>query len=182
MSRDHLSYFLFLRGINVGGHHKVPMAELRALLERLGFSKVQTLLNSGNVIFQSEEQNETELEKRLSEQLEKKFGFTIPVLVKNPDDLREVLAADPFEKIEVTNDIRLYMSLMKSVPKDSPELPWKSDDGAFEMLLLKNKTLCSVLDVSKAKTPDAMKIVEKIYGKDITTRNVNTINKMLAKL
>ena len=46
-------YVAFLRGINVGGHHKIPMADLRRALEELGFRKVVTLLNSGNVIFDS---------------------------------------------------------------------------------------------------------------------------------
>lgn len=159
----------------------MPMAELRALLEKLGFTKVQTLLNSGNVIFDSKEDT-NKLENRLTEELEKKFGFAIPVLVKKPDELKEVLDADPYQGIEVTKDIRLYMSLLKKIPEEVPQLPWKSEDGSFEILLLKNKIVCSALDVSKIKTPDGMKIVEQIYGKDITTRNVNTINKMLAKV
>ena len=46
-------YVAFLRGINVGGHHKIPMAELRNVMEEMGFSEVVTLLNSGNVIFDS---------------------------------------------------------------------------------------------------------------------------------
>ncbi|MFZ6053347.1 DUF1697 domain-containing protein [Halocola ammonii] len=176
------SYFLFLRGINVGGHHKVPMAELKKLMEKLGFSKVQTLLNSGNVIFESDQHDVSALEKRLSEELEKKFGFSIPVLIKRPKELQEVMDADPFAGIEVKKDIRLYLSLIRDLPQEYPDLPWKADDGSFEMLLMKNNVLCSVLDVSKAKTPDAMKIVEQTFGKDITTRNVNTINKMLAKV
>jgi len=45
-------YVAFLRGINVGGHHKVPMADLRKELEKLGFENVMTLLNSGNIIFE----------------------------------------------------------------------------------------------------------------------------------
>ena len=69
------TYIAFLRGINVGGHHKVPMAELKVEFTKLGYSNIITLLNSGNVIFNSDSANRQEIESRLTSQLETKFGF-----------------------------------------------------------------------------------------------------------
>jgi len=78
-----MKYVAFLRGINVSGHHKVPMAELRKELTKLGFTNVITLLNSGNVIFESSSDDAELLEKTIAEHLEKVFGFQIPVLIRN---------------------------------------------------------------------------------------------------
>ena len=75
-------YVAFLRGINVGGHHKVPMADLRKELEKLGFENVETLLNSGNIIFEAISNNEGNLEKKISAHLEKSFGFPIPTVIR----------------------------------------------------------------------------------------------------
>ena len=75
-------YVAFLRGINVGGHHKVPMADLRKELEKLDFENVETLLNSGNIIFEAIDDNEENLEKKISLHLEKSFGFPVPSIVR----------------------------------------------------------------------------------------------------
>jgi len=75
-------YVAFLRGINVGGHHKVPMADLRKELEKLGFENVETLLNSANIIFEAISDYEENLEKKISAHLEKSFGFPIPTIVR----------------------------------------------------------------------------------------------------
>ena len=64
-------YVAFLRGINVGGHHKVPMAELRLIMEELGFEKVITLLNSGNIIFDATTKYPEDLEKKSQRNLRK---------------------------------------------------------------------------------------------------------------
>jgi len=70
-------YVAFLRGINVGGHHKVPMADLRKELEELDFENVMTPLNSGNIIFDTITNNLEGLEKMISEHLEKTFHWRI---------------------------------------------------------------------------------------------------------
>ncbi len=75
-------YIAFLRGINVSGHHKVPMLQLRKEMEFLNFTKVSTLLNSGNIIFESNISNEEYLEKLISNHLEKTFGFPIPTIIR----------------------------------------------------------------------------------------------------
>jgi uncharacterized protein (DUF1697 family) len=65
----------FLRGINVGGHHKVPMAELRSFLEGMGFENVKTLLNSGNVVFETNRSGIKKLEEEMEDSLSQSFDF-----------------------------------------------------------------------------------------------------------
>lgn len=176
------TYIALLRGINVGGHHKVPMAELKDLLKNQGYSNIVTLLNSGNVIFQANKQDCSSLELKLASLLEKHFGFAIPTLLRTTKELQDILSSKAFNNIEVTKDIRLYVSFIKHTPDKHIDLPWVSKDESYRIVDFKNRAIFSYLDVSKTPTPKAMGILESYYGKDITTRNWNTINKIASKL
>src|SRR5688572_32792507 len=105
-----MKYAVFLRGINVGGNKKVPMAQLKKLLERIGFADVKTLLASGNVLLTSKKENIGALTKRIANAIEKEFGFPVPVLIREITRLEEMAALDPFKGITVTKDIRLYIT------------------------------------------------------------------------
>lgn len=175
----HQTYIALLRGINVGGNKKVPMADLKAMMEGMGFTHVKTLLNSGNVVFAGPETQIKKLEAQLSNQLEKTFGFPVPVVVRKGEALHKMVASDPFKDVEAHKDIRLYVTYLKEPFDKNPlELPWVSPDGAFHIIGFTGSEVISYLDVSKTKTTDAMNILEKTYGKEITTRNRNTVLKI----
>lgn len=171
-------YVALLRGINVGGHHKVPMPELCKLLTGMGFTNIVTLLNSGNVIFESTTPEIEDLERTLSQSLEKHFGFSIPVLLRKSDDILLIQTADPFKNINVTKDTRLYVSFLKNEPDVTITLPFILKDGSFQILNIQNKTVFSVLDLSVTQTTKGMDTLEQLFGKDITTRNWNTVTKI----
>ena len=175
-------YIAFLRGINVGGHHKVPMAELRKVLETMSFHNVTTLLNSGNVIFETQSSEPAELSERVAEQLEKVFNFPVPTIVIPADSLIKLLYEDPFKDEILTKESRGYVSFLQHKPKLSIQLPWVSEDRSFKILKVDDNLICSFLDLSRAKTPEAMKVLEKFYGKQMTTRNWNTIQRIGAKV
>lgn len=175
-------YIAFLRGINVGGHHKVPMLELRKEMEKLKFENVVTLLNSGNIIFDAVTDDAENLERELSEHLEKTFGFPIPVILRSAEMINGFVIDNPFESILITKDIRLYVSFLHRDMESDLALPWVSDDTSFKVIFKSDKTIFSILDLSLSQTPKAMGILEKYYGKDITTRNWNTIKRIKEKL
>jgi len=175
-------YVAFLRGINVGGHHKVPMAEFRDELEKLKCNNVVTLLNSGNAIFDAKEDDIDTLEKKISGHLESAFGFPIPTILRKADMISELHDRDPFHDIELTKEIRLYVSFLQNDPEIELDLPWISDDGSFKIIDVRDKAILSILDLSVSKTPKAMEAVQKFFGKDITTRNWNTIKRVEKKL
>jgi len=175
-------YVAFLRGINVGGHHKVPMADLKTLLEKKGLKNIVTLLNSGNIIFDTNPDKNENIEEVISTSLEKHFGFPVPTVVRRAEAINELFNANPFDDVLVTKDIRLYISLMKKNVDSNLELPWISSDQSYEIRYKKDQNILSVLDLSISKTPKAMEILEKTYGKNITTRNWNTIERIVKKL
>jgi uncharacterized protein (DUF1697 family) len=164
------------------------MAELRATFATLSgnegakFANIITLLNSGNVIFQTTTKDMEQLETTISEVLEKTFGFPIPTRVRSADMLMELLASEPFKDISVTKDTRCYISFLKNETPQAAEIPWTSDDHSFSILQMHRKTIISVLDLSITHTPKAMGALEKMYGTDITTRNWNTLKRIQAKL
>ena len=171
-------YVAFLRGINVGGHHKVPMADLKKELGKLKLENVVTLLNSGNIIFDSIHDSVTHLENMMSAQLEKSFGFSIPTIIRHADVIDELLRSNPFKDVELTKDIRLYVSFLRNNENPGLKLPWKSDDSSFEIIGQCENVILSLLDLAISKTPKAMGALEKSFGKDITTRNWKTIERI----
>jgi len=172
-------YVAFLRGINVGGHHKVPMADLRSELEKLNLKNIVTLLNSGNIIFES---NDNNLENNISGHLEKSFGFPIPTVIRKSANINELLNKNPFKDVKITKDIRLYVSFLWKDHGTELILPWRSPDNSFEIVEKMDETIFSILDLSVSKTPKAMEALEKFYGKDMTTRNWNTIERIGEKI
>ena len=85
-----------LRGINVGGHHKLPMADLRAMFEDAGATDVQSYIASGNVVFSASAALAKKLGKTIAAQIEHDFGFSAPVLLRSAAQIGKVAAAHPF--------------------------------------------------------------------------------------
>ena len=88
-------YVALLRGINISGKNKVPMAELKKVFEELGFTEVKTYLNSGNVIFSSEKNNIGSLTGQIETMIKNQFGLDIPVFVTSKEDLKDILHHAP---------------------------------------------------------------------------------------
>ncbi|MGB6094192.1 MAG: DUF1697 domain-containing protein [Moheibacter sp.] len=172
-------HIALLHGINVGGHHKVPMAELRQTMEKMGFAKVSTLLNSGNIIFEAKENegSESEIEHRL----EQTFGFKIPVMLRKFDEIQQMVLNNPFEQFETDDNTKYYVSFLKNEPKNKIDLPFLSEDKSFRMIEIKDKVVFSTLDSSKGSTVNGMDVLQSFFGEDVTTRNWNTIVKCSKK-
>src|ERR1035438_4868927 len=85
-----------LRGVNLGGHRKVKMDELRALYESIGFEEVQTYINSGNVLFRTAGRDLVRLRKRIDDDIEISCGFRSDVSRRTPSYLRGVIVRNPF--------------------------------------------------------------------------------------
>lgn len=88
-------YIAFLRGINISGKNKVPMAELKKGFEGLDFTEVKTYLNSGNVIFSSDEDDIDQLAKQIEIMIKNQFTLHIPVFVISQENLEDILRNAP---------------------------------------------------------------------------------------
>ncbi|MFC4723301.1 DUF1697 domain-containing protein [Geojedonia litorea] len=123
-------YIALLRGINVSGQKKVPMAELRQLLTAKGLNAVQTYIQSGNVIFKSSEENYQKLEFTIHEVIKDDFGFEVPILIKTPEDLQKILDDCPFynSKKQESYFMLLYSSASENLVKEISKLSYSEEE------------------------------------------------------
>ncbi|MEH6407076.1 MAG: DUF1697 domain-containing protein [Leeuwenhoekiella sp.] len=134
MSLNKKKYIAFLGGINVGGKHKVPMAELKTELEKLDLHNIQTLLNSGNIIFEAKDQDAKSLEKIVADHIEQAFGFAIPTIIRKSETILDLLNSNPFKDVTITPDTRLYVSFLQEEVETNLQFPWSTSDNAFRIL------------------------------------------------
>ncbi len=175
------SYVALLRGINSGSNPTIKMDALKDVFLEAGFINIKTVLASGNVIFDAESTREglaAPIEKGVSEQL----GFNAPTTVLPAEDILRLAASDPFQGIPGTTQTRLYVTFLSQEAKPGPELPYRDPAGRFSILGAGEGAVFSVVDLEKGMTPDLMALLDKEYGKAITTRNWNTIEKIVAAL
>ncbi len=166
-------YVAFLRGINLSGH-TIKMEDLKKAFEEIGLENVQTILASGNVLFESRSTNKDALQHDIAAHLFKKFGYSIPVIIRTKEEIEKIVAADPFSAIAVTPETRLYITFLSE-----NSLFEVSFDKAFQVVRLTSNEICIAVTLTEgAGTTDMMRLLEKTFGKNITTRNWNTINKV----
>jgi len=110
-------YISILRGINVGGHRKILMADLKNMFEKLGFGNVQTYIQSGNVILDYEKVvSGAELERLIQQAISENFKFDVPVIVRTAAEIEESIAGNPFWKEKDADIERLHLTFLKKWP------------------------------------------------------------------
>lgn len=175
-----MTYVAFLRGINVGGHKPIKMEALRKAFLALGLQNVRTILASGNVLFETRRGNAATLVAKIEEKLKQAFGHEIGVLLRTTEELQKLSDEKPFVHVAVTLQTRLYVTFLSEKAKKGLAVPATSPDGSFTIIRISGGEVCGVVILSpKTGTTDAMKVLEKEFGRKITTRNWNTITKIL---
>ena len=110
-------YISLLRGINVGGHKKIKMAELRALYESLGLENVQSLLQSGNVVFTSKIEDSRSLVQKIEDGIEGQFEFRCRVLIRTTNELQRVIDQNPFLGRDPFDPSKMLVMFLADVPE-----------------------------------------------------------------
>jgi uncharacterized protein (DUF1697 family) len=175
------TYAALLRGINVGGHRRVTMDRLGRAFESLGFQNVRTLLASGNVLFDTAATNRARLVARIEAGLKKTFGKETSVILRDLDELQALVDLNPFRRIRVTPRTRLFVTFLPAKPRTRLKIPYLSPDKSFRILRLTKGEVCSVLTLGPqwSRNLRQMDILEKEFGKRITTRSWSTVARVL---
>lgn len=171
------TFIALLRGINVGGHKKVPMAELRELLTKSGLDNVRTYIQSGNVIFQSSDNNIKVLETEIRKSILNYFGFDVSVMVRTREQLNTIFDDCPFSEEKKVNS---YFAILSEIPnKDLVKEAYEKTYENEEYKILDNCLyFYCVNGYGNAKF--SMNYFEKKLEVAATSRNYKTMVKLLA--
>ncbi len=171
-----MRYAAFLRGINVGGHKQIKMESLREIFESLGFENVKTYINSGNVIFDAEDDSK-DMVKKIENKISKVIGYEVAVFLKTIKEIQDIVKTNHFKKIK--KDETAYVTFLPLELK-APKVPIASNNGDVEVLSLKNNVAFSISRKINGRYGFPNGLIEKKLKCLATTRNWNTINKIIS--
>ncbi len=174
------AYAAFLRGINVGGHRKLPMAELRAALEGLGFIDVATYIASGNVVFVADETKRAALTTAIEDVIAHTWGYDdVPVVLRSHDELKAALAASPYLNTDVEPKSR-FLALLSETPSAKVLVDVDGNALAPDVFTVDGDHAHVLLPNGAAKSKLTTNYLEKHLGVVVTLRNHNTIEKVIS--
>jgi uncharacterized protein (DUF1697 family) len=170
-------YVAFLRAINVGGHTVIKMADLKRIFESLSLENVQTYIQSGNVIFEADEEDTASLETQIESQVEKATGFKTRLFVRTIREVQSIANKSPFT---AKADETVHVGFLKEKPDKKHQevlLTFKSDADDFAV---KGREVYN-LRYDRDKSIFSNNFIEKILKIPGTTRNMTVIKKIAEK-
>ncbi|WP_330372803.1 DUF1697 domain-containing protein [Lacrimispora celerecrescens] len=175
-------YTALLRGINVGGKNKIKMAELRQLLEEAGLTRVETYIQSGNVIFEAED-GEEKLKEKIENKIREKFGLSVSVILRTSGQLEQIIRNCPYterERMEAealnSEGESFYVCLFHQAPLETEAERLKPFAGEFDDYRIQGRDIYLLLRHSIRNSKLAAKL--SLIGGPATVRNWKTMEKL----
>jgi uncharacterized protein (DUF1697 family) len=172
-----MTYISLLRGINVGGKKPIKIGALGDLYQALGLRRVRTYLQSGNIIFDSTDVDTNGLSIKIQNELKKTIGFPVSVLLKKPEELREIIRNNPFVKEK--EQIGLYVTFLFSSPSEACVEGLDKGSSNADEFAVRGKTIYVYCANGYGRTKYSNDYFEKKLGVVATTRNWKMVNKLL---
>ena len=174
------TYIALLRGINVSGHNKIKMVELKQLFIDLDFNEVTTYIQSGNVIFQSEQINLTKIEQQIIIAIKQTFGYSINVLILTKSELKTIFESNPFLERNTIDITKLHVTILKNEPDEEgitkiSKFNYINDDE-FKIL---NKSVYLHCPNGVGNSKLTINLFENKLKTSATSRNWRTITKLV---
>jgi len=169
-------YIAMLRGINVGGHNRIKMDQLRTSLEALGLQQVKTYIQSGNVVFKSATISPAALSRKIEKQIVGQFGFAVSVISRTADEINKTIANNPFLNDSSINPEKLHVAFLSEAPaplalKRLAELTLEPDQSRCLGKEVYFHFPKGVSGSSLWKHP-----LDRVLSVEVTTRNWKTVN------
>jgi uncharacterized protein (DUF1697 family) len=165
-------YVAFLRGVSP---MNAKMPELKAAFEGAGFREVRTVLSSGNVVFTASSASDAALERKAEAAMKKRLGTAFMTIVRPVEELQGLLAKDPYDGFDVDPRAKRVVTFAREAPKAKLKLPIELD-GA-RILAVEGREVFTAY-VPGPRGPVFMSLIEKTFGKDVTTRTWDTVRKV----
>lgn len=165
-------YAAFLRGVTP---MNAKMPELKTAFEAAGFTEVKTVLSSGNVVFNSRAASPASLQRKAEAAMLDHIGQAFLTIVRPVDALREMLESDPYQAFRLGPGAKRIVTFLRERPVKQLKLPIKFD-GA-RILTMRDGEVFSAY-MPNPKGPVFMALIERTYGKEVTTRTWDTVAKV----
>ena len=169
-------YVAFLRAINVAGHGTLKMTDLREAFEQAGASDIRTVIQSGNVLFDSAKRDAPAIIRRVRAALPGSSNEGPEVVLRGLGDVRALVARDPFAGYAKSGRIKFYVAFLAREPARVPPLPIVSAKDALEAIAIEG---CEAFIVSRLKPSGFFgfpnNFIEGALGVTATTRNWSTV-------
>lgn len=173
------TYISILRGINVSGHKIIKMDSLRNLYENMGFVNVITYVQSGNVIFKGEDIEINSLENKISQQIEKEFGFQVPVIVLSIEKLKHIIDNNPFAEDKNKDKSFFHISFLSSKPEKYDPTTIKDKKQDDEDIAFSDHAVYLYCPNGYGRTKLTNNFIESKLKVGATTRNWKTTQELL---
>ncbi|GAA0711784.1 DUF1697 domain-containing protein [Aquimarina litoralis] len=176
------TYVALLRGINVGGHNKIKMVDLKVALLSAGFESVTTYIQSGNIVFKAGSEDIKELQEKIKKVIQKNFGLEISVVVLTQETLQKVLAKNPFEERfskDETELKKLYFMIFCNAPNENAIIELNKLSVVPEEFIITPDVIYLYAANGYGKTKLHNNFFEKKLGNKSTARNLKTLSKLL---
>jgi len=172
------TYISILRGINVSGHKMIKMEALRKMYADLNFKNIQSYIQSGNVIFQDKIMNHVDLQNKIAKAILKEFGFEVPVMVKELNELKTILNNNPFLKNRNEDITKLHVTFLSKEPEQMNLDKIKDGQYGADEFILAGKTVYLFCPNGYGNTKLNNTFFENKLKVIATTRNWKTINEL----
>jgi uncharacterized protein (DUF1697 family) len=170
------TYICLLRGINVSGRKVIRMADLRKLFESIGFGRVETYLQSGNVVFDVACGGESLMARRIKDEIERSFGCDVPVVVREKDRFLRVLEQNPLRGLDGIDDAKLRVTFLSCPPAATNLERLESFDAAPERFAVRGDCVYLYCPNGYGRTKLSNNFLERKLGMVATTHNWKTVN------
>jgi uncharacterized protein (DUF1697 family) len=161
----------------VGGHRSVGMTDLRNFLTQLGFEEVRSLLQSGNVVFDSKTRMGAELERFLETESVNRFAMEIDFFVRTPDEWKSIIRQNPFRKEAELDPAHLVLLLFKTAPEAQDVAALQADISGPEIVRAKGRQIYALYPNGQGRSRLTNAVIERKVGR-CTGRNWNTVLKL----
>jgi len=173
-------HIALLRGINVGGRKPVAMSDLRDLLGALGFAGARSLLQSGNLVFESRKLTGASLERLLEAETAKRVGVSVDYLVRTEDEWQAIIEGNPFADEAERDPSHLVVVCMKTAPQPQELKSLQAAIKGPELISALGKQLYATYPAGMGRSKLTLTLIERKLGSRGTARNWNTVLKLAA--
>ncbi|MFN8241391.1 MAG: DUF1697 domain-containing protein [Bacteroidales bacterium] len=172
-------YISILRGINVSGQKIIKMNDLKSLYELLGFSDVETYIQSGNVIFSASGHSTNDTAELIMKSIEDKYGFQVPVIVMTQEYLEKIIRNNPLIKDKSLDQSFMHITFLAGKPANPKASDFEERLLPAELIHITPEAVYLYCPAGYGQTKLNNTFIEKKLGTGATTRNLKTANELL---